>query len=216
MIVVQAGFVLVWLSYRSVVHDLVAGQAAAAQRIQVADRHVALASLAELIVFAAAGGSFLAWFHRAYRNLGTLGAEGMQRTPGWALGSWFIPFGSLVLPKRMADEVWKASDPDRPVDQGTTWRNGRVPALFNWWWGVWLIGGGVYAIGALMQRTAHKPNEWLHGNTFVIVGSIAHIAGAVLAGRVVALTTRRQEARAARLRSLEQGPAQPAVVWAGS
>jgi hypothetical protein len=42
---------------------------------------------------------FLVWFYRAYRNLVRSGIQDLRYAPGWAVGSWFIPFFNFVRPK---------------------------------------------------------------------------------------------------------------------
>src|SRR5438093_12382214 len=54
---------------------------------------------------------FLTWLQRAYRNLPALHATELRYTPGWAVGSWFIPLVNLFAPHQVVSELWKASDP---------------------------------------------------------------------------------------------------------
>ncbi|MGW1818633.1 protein kinase domain-containing protein [Streptomyces sp. NPDC002125] len=55
--------------------------------------------------------------------------------PSVAVTSWFIPFGNLILPKRIADDVWHASGTRSPG-------GGMAPAarLHTWWW-LWIVSG---------------------------------------------------------------------------
>ena len=59
---------------------------------------------------------FIRWFRRAYRNLPALGAEPLRFKSWWTIGGWFIPIANLFRPKEMANDIWRASDPDAPPD----------------------------------------------------------------------------------------------------
>ncbi|MFC7512377.1 DUF4328 domain-containing protein [Streptomyces thermocarboxydus] len=39
-----------------------------------------------------------------------------RRTPGWAIGGWFVPFANLVIPRGIAMDVLRAASrtPTRP------------------------------------------------------------------------------------------------------
>ncbi len=41
---------------------------------------------------------WLIWQHKAQRDLYARGVPGLRYTPGWAVGWWFVPFASFVLP----------------------------------------------------------------------------------------------------------------------
>jgi hypothetical protein len=77
------------------------------------------AALVLVITGVLAGGLFIWWFHRAYKNLASLGATGLRYGAGWAIGGWFIPLANLVLPKRIANDLWRASDPALPAKSGS-------------------------------------------------------------------------------------------------
>src|SRR5664279_2860174 len=51
-----------------------------------------------VIGYVAGSVCFSMWFHRAYRNLPTLVNGQLLTTPGWAVGSFFIPFLNLFRP----------------------------------------------------------------------------------------------------------------------
>lgn len=68
-------------------------------------------SLLAVVVGAGCVVSFLAWFSRSYRNLRALGAEGLEYSPGVAVGWWFVPIGNCWKPFGVAVEIWKARTP---------------------------------------------------------------------------------------------------------
>ena len=55
---------------------------------------------------------FLIWFHRAATVARRIGRRA-RRSPGWAVGGWFIPIGNLFLPYQSARDLFRPDDPDR-------------------------------------------------------------------------------------------------------
>jgi hypothetical protein len=76
---------------------------------------------------------FLMWIYRANLNCHGFGAEGMQFTPGWAVGWYFIPFLNLIRPFQVMKEIWMVSS-----DPGN-WQAQKGSPILGWWWALWLI-----------------------------------------------------------------------------
>lgn len=159
------------------------------------------AVLPAAVLFLATGAVFLAWFRRAYRNLWSLGAFGL-RSPGWAIGCWFLPFANLVLPKRMADEIWRGSEPDTLPHNVHRSSGASSSRLVTAWWALW------------MSLTVLKRFErWSIGSTtgesvlvWALLGGALAIGSLVSFALVVTRITNRQHARA-RLLGLEPAAA---------
>jgi hypothetical protein len=122
----------------SVVDRFVAGRDASTDALARSDDRQALIGAFELAVLLATPIFFIRWFHAAYRNIAALGATELRFKPGWAIGSWFVPFLSLWRPKQIADDIWRASAPDSPHAQGLAWRQSNATALLTLWWALWL------------------------------------------------------------------------------
>ena len=84
-------------------------------------------------LYAACAVTALRWIYLANSNAHALGAEGMQFTPAWAIGWYFVPLANLWKPYQAMKEIWQASA------TGTDWREVKAPALLRWWWGFWLL-----------------------------------------------------------------------------
>src|SRR5215207_5646007 len=67
--------------------------------------------------FLVTAGLWLGWFRRAYRNLPALGARRLRYRPWWAVGAWLLPVFSLFRPKQVLNDIWRASDPNLPLDR---------------------------------------------------------------------------------------------------
>ncbi|MFC5740197.1 DUF4328 domain-containing protein [Dyella tabacisoli] len=72
------------------------------------------------------------WIYRAACNVRALGAQGLDDSPGWAVGWYFIPFASLAMPFRAMQQIWQSSLAPRQ------WKKLSTPGLLRWWWGMWL------------------------------------------------------------------------------
>lgn len=74
----------------------------------------------------------LVWIHRANHNARALGATGLEMTPGWAVGWYFVPIAWFWKPYQAMKEIWQASASPKH------WSRQGVSPLLGWWWGLWL------------------------------------------------------------------------------
>jgi hypothetical protein len=116
---------------------------------QLSDRLMALQGsvdfLLQLVLYFVIG----RWIFRAAWNARHLGAMAMEITPGWAVGWYFIPFASLVMPFKAMREIWQSSflagRTPAAIDSA-----GRI-ALLRWWWALFLA---TCFLGNALLRTA--------------------------------------------------------------
>lgn len=155
--------------------------------------------LAQLFTILLAAVTVLAWVHRVATNVRALGQEGLQHSPGWAVGVWLIPFANLVRPYLAMKEIYQASDPET-VGGRVTWRGGRGAPIMPLWWGAWIVAGLLGNVSARLQERHLGPAVALaFGST-----ACAFVAALALAS-LVAQLTRRQEAAWARFAALGWG-----------
>ena len=95
------------------------------------DNMVIFSFVAFLLCFIFAMIVFIVWFYSAYKNLASFGARNMGA--GWAIGSWFIPFASYVMPILIGKELWDKSQPQAQ-------QNPTVPFM---WWFFWVASSFV-------------------------------------------------------------------------
>jgi hypothetical protein len=75
---------------------------------------------------------FLTWFYRARKNAGLSGWR-QRWSPGWAIGSWFLPPVLLWFPYQIMADIWRAG---RPTGMGDRPSSGLLPGL---WWACWVL-----------------------------------------------------------------------------
>ncbi|HWT95138.1 MAG TPA: DUF4328 domain-containing protein [Solirubrobacteraceae bacterium] len=167
---------------RMLTREIEAPGTVTSDRLALSDSIVmTLASLqiALLIITAVA---FLLWFRRAAANLPALGAV-PRYSPGWTVGMWFVPFVNWVLPKRAANDAWRAGTNEEP------------PLRLNLWWFAWVVA---LILGRVVNNSAEDA-ETLADHRALAEVEIAAVAvdaaAAVLAILVIRAINRRQEQR---------------------
>jgi hypothetical protein len=121
---------------------------------------------------------------------------------GWAIGAWFVPIVNLIVPKQLADDIWRGSDPDDALPELETAGAKRINSLLHFWWAAWLIGG---IVGNFAIRSAFRGVPTLDGlrgqaQAYLLTDLISVVA-LVLAVLVIREITTRQEIRRARFQS---------------
>jgi hypothetical protein len=91
----------------------------------------------QVLLYIATIVAFLLWLYRSYENLPSFGIRknSLKYSSGWAVGSFFVPFVSLVIPYRAVKELWNKSLPN----SGDLFSDLSPPGFFPLWWAAWLI-----------------------------------------------------------------------------
>ncbi|MBA2272633.1 MAG: protein kinase [Actinobacteria bacterium] len=163
----------------------------------------------QVLVFLTVALMFVVWFYRAYTNLPHLGIDRLRFSRVWALASWVIPVVNLWRPKQIMNDIWRASDPERPAHGAALWRGKAVPVIFLMWWCA-LVGSKLLGLGplaALIDTSVFQTLGIVSGKAqqaeanlliITIASGLSAIAG-LLGIRVVGMTSARQEARLEKL-----------------
>jgi len=150
---------------------------------------------------------FLRWVHRAHKNLRPLGAQGLEFTPGWAVGWFFVPFLCLYKPHQVMCEIWAASDPMYMTLQRVNWRRLSGAAFVGLWWAAWLLCQITGLITRQLSRHSDDGIPSLIGLTrldqFHDLTIIAMMVTTVILIRTI---TRRQEQKWAAVQALAAEP----------
>ena len=156
---------------------------------------------------------FLIWLYYASSNLPAFGhapAE-IRYSPGWAIGSFFIPFVNLFVPFLAISELWQKSEiEDKPA---ASWQTGSIlttdwpqssgpPPFFLMWWFSWITSGILANLVALniffqMTRTAAA--------AIGLLGGILRMVAAGLAIMVVREIDQRQMQASEKLPKISMG-----------
>jgi hypothetical protein len=134
---------------------------------------------------------YCVWAYRANKNARALGAQGMQFTPGWMVGWYFIPFMNLFKPYQAIKETYQASDPDADAH---SWPQPATPALLGVWWAMWLASN-VLGQAEFRMSLSDDPNIAGASRWVSIVSSVVGLIAAVLVFKVIRTIHHRQEAK---------------------
>lgn len=133
------------------------------------------------------------WMYRACANTHALGALGLDITPGWAVGWWFIPIACLFKPFSAMKEIYLGSDPNAGPDD---WQSHGTPALIGWWWAAWLVANFTGNIET--QFTFNSDPALVEVMVWVGAASTAiSIAAGLMLIRIILEVQRRQTRKAA-------------------
>jgi hypothetical protein len=186
------------------------------------DNRQATIAMIQLVLVAGTAILFLTWMYRAYKNLRAFNVRGLQYSPGWAVGGWFVPFLNLGMPYAVMREIWRASSPGAPAADDAAWKREPTSPLLGWWWAAWLLGGFV---GVFLWRLVFRNPEDLETLQMRSIGYLVadaiDIVAAILAMLVVSQVTGRQEEKNRVLAAGAAGgglapPALAAPAWAGA
>jgi hypothetical protein len=196
-VVIVVNLVALWadLVQLGLVTDVRDGQRVSLEELTASDDRVMTIGLLQGGTYIACMIAFLIWYGRAYRNLERLGARGLEWGKRWAIVSWFVPFVNLIVPKRVMNAIWRASDPNLPA-LASYFGHIRVPPLFHWWWALWILSG--FVTNLLFRQSLDQgqtPGDLVSIATGYVVIDVIDIVPAVLAILVVRATTTRQEER---------------------
>ena len=75
----------------------------------------------------------LFWYYRATKNIHSFGAKEVT-SPRMAVIWWFIPIAVLWKPYQVTQQIWKASNPEIKLVNGTEWKNTPNSKLVKLWW----------------------------------------------------------------------------------
>jgi len=132
--------------------------------------------------------AFLMWLHRSSSNLPEFGYWKSQGySPGWAVGSFFVPIANLFMPYQAMKEIWKKS---RPANSESLSFSNSPPGFFPAWWAFWLTSNFATNIHFRMSG-AQAPRE-----AAIIVGIVSEVLSIAAAGfaiEVIKEIDRRQE-----------------------
>jgi hypothetical protein len=151
-------------------------------------------SLLYLLALGGCAVAFPMWMHRANRAARALGTQGMEFTPGWAAGWFFVPFANLVMPYRAMVELWKASDPQ--LAPGGRWQATTVAPIVGLWWTFWIGSNMVAWAGNVVQRIGGQTQ--IAGVVLLCLSAALGVVAAVFAMKVIRGVTDRLEERAMR------------------
>lgn len=183
------------------------------QQVTLHDMLFLLSLLATFLVLVPLAVAFLVWLHRVVRNVPALGnpKSGVEYSPGWAVGSFFVPLVSLVVPYKAVREVWEKSDPAvRSGDDFMLAKPSSAPLVLGWWL-VWIAWNFLSNISWQLVDDVMTPDTLRFAAGFHIASHLSGLVAAALAIPVVRGIDRRQQERARHFAQVSYTPPPPPV-----
>ena len=105
----------------------------------------------------------LYWFYRANKNIHAFGAKEVS-SPIMAVVWWFIPILDLWKPHSVAQQIWKASNPQIILSNGIEWKNSPRSNIIILWWVLFLLSIFIGIAGEFI--TPPESEQLSYNNTY--------------------------------------------------
>lgn len=170
----------IWLFIAASLVFVVSGIVAAATGLvsgSTLETVFSLGTVATFALFVACVVLISMWIHRAHANLFAGGYDGLEYTPGWSVGWFFVPLANLVKPYHAMVELWERSLAS--TDH----------SLLRAWWGCFLVGGVLENVGT---RMVDKPGAMAFGLSLMATGTALRTVSAWLVLTIIRKVTEAQ------------------------
>ncbi len=154
------------------------------------DSMVAATGMAQSILFYLTGAALLAWLSRVVENIPPLTGYTPRRSPGEAIGWWFVPLASWVVPYQVVDDaiVRLRTSPSRGAER-----------LLAPWWITFVLMSASTVVEVLASFRLDTLDSIRALFTVRVAGDVVWVAGGVLLFLIVRDMERRSKQRAAAL-----------------
>ena len=204
------------MSEAALIRRAIGGVAPTPSEIEANDARTGLIAITQLGIYIVCVVTFCFWIYRANRAARSMGADGMEFSPGWSVGWWFVPFANLIKPFQATNEIWRASDPDHR--DARSWQVVDTPPLLRFWWAAWLISGFLGQVAFRMSlRIMREPvpalQDLLNASNVGVASDFASLTAAALAFFLVMGINQRQDRKRILMQS---SPVQAASSFGGA
>jgi len=161
-------------------------------------------AIIQLVLYLASAVGVVAWLSRVVENIPPLTGRTPQRGPRAAIGWWFVPIASYVVPYRIVSDA---------VRRLRTTDGEGAERLLLPWWALWLVGT---MLGSVLWRLPSDTLDELWARfAITAVSDGAYVVAGILLILIVRAVEQRSDSRALGLGLGRSGPpAWPHVVTA--
>ena len=144
------------------------GQAAAIDLINAYDQTSLVVTILSALALFATGVVWVLWQYRAAKQVAGL----TRRSPGWHVGSWFVPVVSLWFPLQNISDLWRTVGRARPAWQIL-------------WWLLWIVSNAIIQISTRIYTTAEALEQFRTAMWASLAGETLLLAAVPLAWLIV-------------------------------
>lgn len=123
--------------------------------------------------------SFLLWFHNTYKNTISLSNQPLKFSPGWSIGGFFIPLLNLVIPYKVAKEIWYASKDD-DYDFNLLNKKPMVGFIMLWWL-LFIFASGASRVSGRLVVKAEDVQDYINATVSYLISDALIVLGAITA-----------------------------------
>jgi hypothetical protein len=153
--------------------------------------------LTQVVLYIATAIVFLRWVYILNDNKRRFKASGLNYTPGWAVGWFFVPVAWFWKPYQAMRELWQVSiDPMK-------WQNQQVGYLLPLWWFLWLANNILGQVVLRLSLNAETLPALESANIATEMADIASVAVGFVALVLVAKIAGLQQKRIKELALVE-------------
>ena len=145
--------------------------------IEALDSYDAVSGLLAFVALAAILAAAVVWLVWQHRAASSLPPGSLRRSPGWHVGSWFIPIVSLIFPIQNVTDLARGS------------RARLSGGILGAWWALWIVSGIVSGIGSRLSFGASSVSALSGALATTMLGDVLLVGAAVFAWIVVARIT---------------------------
>ena len=151
-----------------------------------------------LAILAIAGAVFVCmWFYRASQNVHLAGMRGLNYSPGWNVGWFFIPVAHIIMPVIALRETMKASMSINNKHEYDSWQNNKPIGAFRIWAGLFILQmvvayvGIFYMVGYISEIAKGNADAILVNKKFDVWMSIIGFPFSIISATVLLLYSRK-------------------------
>ena len=123
--------------------------------------------------------AFLLWFYKAHKNTVNISEQPLKYSPVWSVGGFFIPLINLVLPYKIAKEIWYASVNDS-YDYNQLNNKPMVGFIMTWWL-LFILSSGTSRLSSQLILKAEELQSFIEATISYIVSDSLIILGSIAA-----------------------------------
>ncbi|OLF19052.1 hypothetical protein BU204_04175 [Actinophytocola xanthii] len=222
LVVCAANLFATWAAWNthSVAADYLAGLPGVGEDELLAVDDTALAALwVNLIAIVASVAVFLTWLWRARVNSEAMSNVQHRLSRGWTIGAWFCPVVNLWFPRRIMDDIWRASRPDVPPNHYAAESLPQSPLVRAWWLAV-VVDYAVQYLHRIQSRSSEVTLGSIKTQAiYSTISTVLVVVAGVLLVRVIREITGWQAAPVGGPQGDSSGPrpelARPRPDWGG-
>jgi len=147
--------------------------------------------------------AFLLWFYKSFKNVMSLSNQSLRFSAIWSVGGFFVPLLNLVIPYKVAKEIWYASN-DVAYDPNLLNKRPMVVFIMLWWL-LFIISSGASRISSHLLLIAEDVQGYIDATVSYMISDALITLGAIAAIYMVKSISKTQAFMLSKINNLNIG-----------